>query len=68
MEDTNNNNNDDDGDDNEVADDVEWDILENEDALTGISLSLQESRPFSFHRGEGTSREPAKVGYTIGLP
>ena len=31
---------DDDGDDDEVANDVEWDILENEDALTGIGSYL----------------------------
>ena len=38
---------DDDGDDDEVmeeeetvANDIEWDTLENEDALTGIGLSL----------------------------
>ena len=66
---------DDDDDDDEVmeeeetvADDIEWDNLENEDALTGISLSLQESRPFSFHRGEGTFGEPVEVVRTIGLP
>ena len=52
---------DDDGDDDEVteeeemvADNIEWDNLENEDALTGISSSLQESGPFLFHGGEGT--------------
>ena len=39
-EDTNNDDDDDDGDCDEVADDVEWDILENEDALIGIGLSL----------------------------
>ena len=46
-EDTDNDDDDDDGDDNEVmeeeemvADDIEWDNLENEDALTGIGSSL----------------------------
>ena len=67
-EDTNSDDDDDDGDDVEVADDVEWDILENEDALIGIGSSLQESGPFPFHEGKGTSREPAKTGHTIGLP
>ena len=31
---------DDDGDDDEVVDSIEWDILENEDAPTGINSSL----------------------------
>ena len=31
---------DDDDDNKEVADDIEWDNLENEDALTGIGSSL----------------------------
>ena len=51
-----------------VADDIEWDNLENEDALIGISSSLQALGPFPFHGGEGTSGELAKVGRTIGLP
>ena len=55
-------------DDDEVANDVEWDILENEDALIGIGLSLQESRPFPFHGGEGTSRELVEAGRTVDLP
>jgi hypothetical protein len=38
-EDTDSDDDDDDGNDGEVADDVEWDILENEDALTGIGSS-----------------------------
>ena len=67
-EDTDNDDDDDDGDDDEVADDVEWDILENEDALTGFGSSLQESGPFPFHKGEGTSREPVEAGCTVGLP
>ena len=59
---------DDDGDDDEVmeeeesvADDIEWDNLENEDVLTGV-------RTLSFHGGEGTSGEPVEVGHTVGLP
>ena len=39
-EDTDDNDDDDDGDDDEVADDIEWDNLENEDALIGIGSSL----------------------------
>ena len=67
-EDTDNNDDDDDGDDDEVADDIKWDILENEDALTGISSSLQASGPFPFHGGEGTSGEPVEADRTICLP
>ena len=59
---------DDDDDDEEVADDVEWDILENEDALTGIGSSLQGSRSFPFHGGEGTSGEPVEAGRTVVTP
>ena len=39
-EDTDSDDDDDDGDDDEVAYDVEWDILENEDVLIGIGWSL----------------------------
>ena len=42
-EDTDGDDDDDDGDDNkvmEVADDIEWDNLENEDVLTGVGSSL----------------------------
>ena len=39
-EDTDSDDDDDDGDDIEVADDVEWDNLENEDALIGSGLPL----------------------------
>ena len=67
-EDIDNDDDDDDGDDDKVANDIEWDILENEDALIGIGSSLQESGPFPFHRGEGTSRELAEVGCIVGLP
>ena len=51
-----------------VANDIEWDNLENEDALTGIGSSLQASGPFLSHGGEGTSREPVEVGRIVGLP
>ena len=74
-EDTDTNDDDDDADDDEVmeeeetvADDIEWDNPENEDALTSIGSSLQVSGPFSFHRGEGTSREPVEVGLFIDAP
>ena len=67
-EDTNNNNDDDDGNNDEVASDVKWDILKNEDALTGSGSPLQESGPFSFHGGEGASGELVEAGCTVGLP
>ena len=51
-----------------VAGDIEWDNLENEDALIGIGLSLQASGPFPFYGGEGTSREPTEMRCTVGLP
>ena len=51
-----------------VADDIEWDNLENEDVLTGIGSSLLGSGPFLFHGGEGMSREPIEVRCTVGLP
>ena len=51
-----------------VADDIEWDNLENEDALTCIGSSLQPLGPFPFHGGEGTSREPAEAGRSDGTP
>ena len=59
-EDTDNDDDDDDGNDDEVmeeeetvVDNIEWDNLENEDVLTGVGSSLQASRPFPFHGGEG---------------
>ena len=74
-EDTDNNDDDDDGDDDEVmeeeetvADDIEWDNLENEDALTGINSSLLASGPFPLHGGEGTSREPVEAGHSDNAP
>ena len=61
-EDTNDDDDDGNGDDDEVmeeeksvADDIEWDNLENEDALTGIGSSLQALGPFPSHREEGMS-------------
>ena len=66
---------DDDGDNDEVieeeksvADDIEWDNLDNEDVLTGVGSSLQASGPFPFHGGEGTSGEPARAVHTVSLP
>ena len=51
-----------------VANDIEWDNLENEDVLMGIGSSLQASGPFPFHGGEGTSWEPVEAGCIVGLP
>ena len=65
-EDTDSDDNGDEEDDDEVVNDIEWDDLESEDVLTGIGSSLQESGPFPFHGGEGTSGEPAEMGHTIG--
>ena len=59
---------DDDDDDEEVAKDIEWDNLENEDVLTCIGSSLQALGPFPFHGGERMSREPVEGGCTVGLP
>ena len=66
---------DDDGDDDEVteeeemvADNIEWDNLENEDTLTCISSSSQALGPFPFHGGEGTFGEPAEVGHSDDAP
>ena len=67
REDTDSDGDDDDGDNDEVVDDIEWDDLENEDVLTGIGSSLQESGPFPFHEGEGMSGEPVETGHTVGL-
>jgi len=74
-EDTDNDDDDDDGDDDEVieeeetiADDIEWDNLENEDALTDIGSSLQASGPFPSHGRERMSVEPTEAGHTVGLP
>ena len=68
-EDIDNDDDDDDvGDEDEVANNIEWDILENEDALIGIGSSLQELGPFLFHGGEGMSGEPAEARRTVSLP
>ena len=70
-EDTDDDDNDDDGGDDEVmevADDIEWDNLENEDTLIGVSSSLQALGPFLFHGGEGTSMVPVEAVCTVGLP
>jgi len=57
-----------DDNDDDVADDVKWDILENEDVLRGIGSSLQESGSFPFHRWEGMSGEAAEMGCTVSIP
>jgi len=67
-EDTDSDDNDDDGDDDEVADNIEWDNLENEDALMGIGSSLQASGPFLSHGGEGTFGESAEAGVSLACP
>jgi len=51
-----------------VVDDIEWDNLENKDVLIGIGSSLQTSGPFSFHGGEGTSRESVEAGHSDDAP
>ena len=51
-----------------ATDDIEWDNLENEDALTGIGSSLKALGPFPFHGGEGTSGEPMEAGCTVVPP
>ena len=74
-EDTGNDDDDDDGDDGEVTveeeavvDDIEWDNIENKDALIGVGSSLQASGLFPFHGGKGMSGEPMEMGRTIGMP
>ena len=51
-----------------VANDIEWDNLENEDVLIGVGLSLQALGPFPFHGGEGMLGELAGAGHTVGMP
>ena len=57
-----------DDDDNEEFDkvvaNVDWDVLEAEDSLTGTQLSTQ--GPFPFHAGGSESVRPAEAGQTIG--
>ena len=48
-ENTDSDDNDDGGDDDEIANDVEWGILENEDALTCSGSPLQELGPFPLY-------------------
>ena len=74
-EDTDNDEDDDNGDDDEVmeeektvADNIEWDKLENEDALIGIGSSFQASGPFPSHGKEGTFGESVDAGCTAGQP
>ena len=58
----------DDDDDNdeydEVAADVDWDVLEGEDSLTGTQLSTQ--GPFPFHVGGSESVRPVEPGPSLG--
>ena len=59
----------DDDDDNdeefdEVVADVDWDVLEGEDSLTGTQLSTH--GPFLFHMGGSESVRPIEVGQIIG--
>ena len=48
----------------EVVADVEWDVLEGEDTLTGTHSSMQ--GPFLFHVEGSESMRLAKTGQTIG--
>ena len=56
--------NDDEEEFDEVVADVEWDVLEGEDTLTGTHSSTQ--GPFPFHVGGSKSVRPAEMGQTIG--
>ena len=55
---------DDDDEFDEVAADMDWDVLEGEDSLTGTQLSTQ--GPFPFHAGGSESVRPAETGQIIG--
>ena len=55
---------DDDEEFDEVVADVEWDVLESEDTLTGTHLTTQ--GPFPFHAKGSESVRPAEMGQTIG--
>jgi len=57
-------NDDDDDKFDEVVADVDWDVLEGEDSLTGTQLSTQ--GPFPFHVGGSESVRLAEAGQTIG--
>ena len=48
----------------EVVADVDWDVLEGEDSLTGTQLSTQ--GPFPFHAGGSESVRLAEMGQIIG--
>ena len=48
----------------EVVADVEWDVLEGEDSLTGTQLSTQ--GPFPFHVGGSESIRPTEPGPSLG--
>ena len=48
----------------EVVADVDWDVLEGVDTLTGTCLPMQ--GPFPFHAGGSESVRPAEMGQTIG--
>jgi len=52
----------DDDDDNEVATDVDWDVLEDEDMLTDAHRPMQ--GPFPFHAEGSESVRSAEVGQT----
>ena len=57
----------DDDDDEEfdkVVADVEWDVLEGEDSLTGTHSSMQ--GPFPFHAEGSESVRPAEMGQIVG--
>ena len=55
---------DDNDDDDEVAADVDWDVLEDEDMLTDAHRSMQ--GPFLFHAGGSEFVRSVEVGQTIG--
>ena len=54
----------DDNDDDEVAVDVDWDVLEDEDMLTNAHRPMQ--GPFPFHAEGSESVRSVEVGRTIG--
>ena len=55
---------DDDKEFDEVVANVDWDVLEAEDSLTGTQLSTQ--GPFPFHAGGSESVRLAEMGQIIG--
>ena len=54
---------DDDEEFNEVVADVDWDVLEGEDSLTGTQLSMR--GPFPFHAGGSEPSRSVEMGLTI---